>query len=123
MQNGSLACVFLSGAARHSTGNHVQIFGTEGTIFLSDGDEKLLVARVGEDFVDMSEPDPNVDRPGIGKGIWNVSFVGLIQEVTSAIREGRSTREGATFVDGLKCQQAMDGVRQSWAERRWITLG
>jgi predicted dehydrogenase len=123
MRNGALACVFLSGAARHSTGNHVQIFGSEGTIFLSDGDERLLVARAGEDFVDMSEPDPNAARPGIGKGIWNVSFVGLIHEVTSAIREGRPTQEGATFVDGLKCQQAMDAVRQSWAERRWITLG
>jgi predicted dehydrogenase len=122
MQNGAIVSVFLSGAARHSIGNHVEIFGSEGTIMLADKDEKLLVARVGEDFQDMSETDPNAGRPGVGKGIWNVSFVGLIQEATAAIREKRATREGATFADGLKCQQAMDAVRQSWAERRWITL-
>jgi predicted dehydrogenase len=51
-----------------------------------------------------------------------VSFVGLIHEATAAIREGRAPREAATFADGLKCQQAMDAVRQSSAERRWIAL-
>jgi predicted dehydrogenase len=122
MAQGAIASVFLSGAARHGIGNHVQIFGSEGTIMLSNADEKLLVARAGEDFQDMSEPDPNADLPEVGKGIWNVSFVGLIQEATAAIRERRASREGATFVDGHKCQQAMDAVRQSWAERRWITL-
>jgi predicted dehydrogenase len=122
MQNGAVVSVFLSGAARHSIGNHVEIFGSEGTIMLADKDEKLLVARAGEDFQDVSEIDPNAERPGVGKGIWNVSFVGLIQEATAAIREKRAPREGATFADGLKCQQAMDAVRQSWAERRWITL-
>jgi predicted dehydrogenase len=122
MENGALASVFLSGAARHSIGNHVQIFGSEGTIMLADADEILRVARAGEEFQDMSESDPNAALPGIGKGIWNVSFVGLIHEVTAAIREGRAPRAGATFADGLKNQQAMDAVRRSWAERRWITL-
>lgn len=122
MRSGALASVFLSGAARHSTGNHVQIFGSEGTITLADADEKLMVARAGEAFEDMSEPDPNANLPGIGKGIWNVSFVGLIREAAAAIREGRAPRAGATFADGLKCQQAMDAVRRSSAERRWIAL-
>jgi predicted dehydrogenase len=70
----------------------------------------------------MSEHDPNADLPGVGKGIWNVSFVALVQEFTAAIREGRALQAGATFRDGLKCQEAMDAVRQSYAERRWITL-
>ena len=122
MQSGALASVFLSGAARHGTGNLVQIFGSEGTIKLADADEKLLVARAGEEFQDMSEADPHASLPGIGKGIWNVSFVGLIREATAAIREQRSPQAGATFADGLKCQQAMDAVRQSSRERCWITL-
>ena len=122
MQNGALASVFLSGAARHGVGNHVQIFGSEGTIMLADADEKLLVARTGEQFQDLSESDPNADLPGIGKGIWNVSFVGLIHEAAAAIREERAPQAGATFADGLKCQQAMDAVRRSSRERRWIAL-
>lgn len=122
MQNGALASVFLSSAARHTPGNTVQIFGSEGTIMLSNNDEKLLVARAGEDYQDMSETDPNASLPGVGKGIWNVSFVGLVQELTAAIREKRPPRAGATFADGLKTQIAMDAIRQSWAERRWINI-
>lgn len=123
MQNGAIATVFMSGVARHNLGNHTQIFGSEGTILLSNEDEKLLVARAGESFQGTTVNDPNADLPGINKGIWNVSFVGLMQELTAAIREGRSLRAGATFADGLQCQLAMDAVVESWQTRRWITLG
>ena len=122
MQSGAIVTVFLSGVARHNMGNHVQIFGSEGTILLSNDDEKLLVARVGEDYQDLSVADPNATLPGVNKGIWNVSFVALMQELTGAIREGRKLNAGATFADGHKTQLAMDAVKQSWAERRWITL-
>ncbi len=122
MRNGALASVFLSGAARHNMGNHVQIFGSDGTIKLADADEKLWVARAGEDFQDMSETDPNAALPGIGKGIWNVSVVAMMQEIISAIRAGRETQTAATFADGLRTQIAMDAVRLSSRERRWVQL-
>ncbi|MBN8639644.1 MAG: Gfo/Idh/MocA family oxidoreductase [Anaerolineae bacterium] len=122
MQSGALASVFLSGVARHGIGNHVQIFGSEGTIKLADADEKLLVARVGEDFVDMSESDPNAALPGIGKGIWNVSVVAMMQELIGAIRDQRAPQTAATFADGLRTQIAMDAVRLSSRERRWVQL-
>lgn len=122
MQNGALCSVFMSGATRHGIGNHTQIFGGEGTILLSNSDEKLLVAKAGEDYEDMSVPDPNADIDGINSGIWNVSFVALMQELTSAIREGRNLTWGATFEDGHQCQLAMDAVHQSSKERRWIDL-
>lgn len=121
-QSGALCSVFLSGAARHNIGNQTMIFGSEGTIKLFDADEKLWVARAGEDFVDMSEADPNASLPGVGKGIWNVSVVAMMHEAMNAIREQRAPQTAATFEDGLKCQIAMDAVRQSSRERRWITL-
>ncbi len=121
MQNGALVTVFLSGVARHNMGNHTHIFGSEGTIKLADADEKLLVARVGEDFADVSEDDPNAALPGINKGIWNVSVVGMMRELTDAIRTGQPPQTAATFADGLAAQIAMDAVRQSSAERRWMT--
>lgn len=122
MRSGAIASVFLSGVARHSMGNSAAIYGSEGTIQLSDNDEVLRFARAGEDFQDASEPDPNSGKPGVGRGIWNVSFVSLVKEVTDAIREHRQPREGATFYDGLQTQRAMDAVRRSWAERQWIIL-
>lgn len=123
MKSGALVSVFLSGVARHNGGNYVQIFGSEGTLMLSNDDEKLLFAKAGhKEFEDISEQEPNANLPGINPGIWNVSFVALMQEFCAAIREGRALQAGATFADGLKCQIAMDAVRQSSAERRWITL-
>jgi predicted dehydrogenase len=122
MQSGALVSVFLSGAARHTVGNSVMIFGSEGSIKLADADEKLWVAKAGEDYVDVSETDPNAALPGVGKGIWNVSTVGLIAEMIAAIRESRPTQTAATFADGVQCQRVMDAIRQSSAERRWITL-
>ena len=122
-RDGALCSVFVSGAARHGTGNQTRIFGAEGTIILDDNDEKLLVARAGQDFQDMSLRDGNADLAGIGPGIWNVSFVALMEELTAAIREGRELAWGATFADGHQCQIAMDALRQSSQERRWIDLG
>ncbi len=122
MQSGALVSVFMSGAARHGTGSGVDIFGSEGTIRLADSDERLLFARAGEDYVDLSESDPNASLPMVNSGIWNVSFVALMQELCAAIREGRALQAGATFRDGLHCQIALDGIRRSSAERRWLTL-
>ncbi len=121
-RNGALCSVFVSGAGRHGVGNQTQIFGAAGTILLADSDEKLLVAQAGEDFQDMSARDPNADLPGIGSGIWNVSFVALMEELTAAIRERRQLAWGATFHDGHQCQIAMDALRQSSRERRWVAL-
>ena len=70
----------------------------------------------------MSLPDPNADRPGIGAGIWNVSFVALMEELTAAIRGKRRLAWGATFADGHQCQIALDAIRQSSRERRWVAL-
>ncbi len=122
MESGALVSVFMSGAARHGVGNSTQIYGSEGTIMLADGDEKLLYAEAGEELQDVSEVDPNALLPGIGPGIWNVSVVTLMNELVGAIRGGRPLKEGATFADGLACQRVMDAVRQSSAERRWIDL-
>ena len=122
MRSGALCSVFVSSAARHSTGNQTEIFGSEGTIMLADSDEKLLVARAGEDYQDMSLRDRHADLSGVGAGIWNVSFVALMEELTAAIRENRQLAWGATFADGHQCQIAMDALRQSNRERRWVQL-
>ena len=121
-RGGALCSVFLSGAARHGGSSPTQIFGSEGTIKLADADEKLLLARAGEAFEDMSLSDPNASLPGIGTGIWNVSFVALMQELTAAIRDGRELSWGATFADGHQCQRAMDALKRSSSERRWVAL-
>ena len=119
---GATAHVFLSGVARHGQDNTTQIFGSEGTILLNNSDERLMFARAGAAFEDISERDPNAELNGIGPGIWNTSVVALLNELVSAITDGRPVMEGATFADGWRNQSVLDAVHQSTRERRWIDL-
>jgi predicted dehydrogenase len=121
-KNGALASVFLSGVARHNMDNHTQIFGSEGSLLLSNGNEKLLFGKPGGDFEDISVTDPNANLEGVNAGIWNVSVVSLMRELCGAIAKKRPLKEGATFVDGWRNQQVLDGVKRSGKERRWIDL-
>jgi predicted dehydrogenase len=120
MASGAVAQVLMSGAAAHALPNRTEICGAKGTVVLSNDDERLWVARGGGGFEEMTEPDPNAALEGVNAGIWNVSVVGLMQELAAAIREGRPPREGATFADGLANQRVLDAVRLSGTERRWV---
>lgn len=120
MTGGAVAQVFLSGVAAHNLNNVTQVFGSKGTVTLSNVDERLWFAKAGQGFEDVTEIDPNAALPGVRPGIWNVSVVALMQELAAAIREGRRLVRGATFVDGLANQRLLDAVRRSGAERRWV---
>ncbi|MFN8058534.1 MAG: Gfo/Idh/MocA family oxidoreductase [Vicinamibacterales bacterium] len=120
MVSGALAQVFISGVASHNMGNLTQIFGSEGTITLSNEDERLWLGRRGHGFEEITEIDPNAALPGVNAGIWNVSVVALLQELARAIADGRRPLRGATFVDGLANQRVLDAVRRSGAERRSV---
>lgn len=123
LASGAVAQVLMSGVAAHPMGNQTRIFGSKGTLTLCNDDERLLFAPAGEDFRDISVPDPNAELPGVNPGIWNVSVVALLTELCSAIQEGRQPAHGATFVDGLANQRVLDAVRLSGAERRWVQPG
>lgn len=120
MECGAVAQVFMSGVAAHNMGNMTRVFGSEGTVLLSNDDERLHFAPAGEEFRDITVPDANAELPGVNAGIWNVSVVALMQELCAAIREGRKPARGATFADGLANQMVLDAVRMSGIERCWV---
>lgn len=120
MASGAVAQVFLSGVAAHNMHNVTQVFGSKGTVTLSNDDERLWFAKAGQGFEDITEADPNAALPGVNPGIWNVSVVALMQELAAAIREERPLARGATFADGLANQRLLDAVRLSGTERRWV---
>lgn len=122
MESGALAQVFMSGVAANNIGNLTQVFGSKGTVVLDNDNERLMHAKAGESFSDISVEDPNAALPGLNKGVWNVSVVGALRELTAAIREGRGLQRGATFEDGLKNQQVLDAVKTSTKTRGWVDL-
>lgn len=122
MQSGALAQIFMSGVAANNIGNVTQVFGSKGSIILDNDDEKLMFAKAGGSFEEITASDPNAALPGLNKGIWNVSVVAALRELTSAIAKGRKLRAGATFFDGLANQFVLDAVKQSTATRAWVDL-
>lgn len=120
--SGALASVLISTIARHGIGNELQIFGSEGTITLSNDTEKLSFARAGEPLAEVAVADPYAGLQGLQPGIWNQSVVGALRELCSAIREKRPLRDGATFLDGLRNQRVLDAIRVSERERRWAQV-
>jgi predicted dehydrogenase len=122
MQSGALAQIFMSGVAANNIGNVTQVFGSKGSIILDNDDEKLMFAKAGGSFEDVTASDPNASLPGLNKGIWNVSVVAALRELTAAIAEGRKLRAGATFFDGLANQRVLDAVKQSTSTRAWVDL-
>ena len=123
MACGATAQVLMSGVAAHNLGNTTRICGSQGTLLLSNDDERLHFARRGQAFTDVTLPDPNAELDGVNSGVWNVSVVGLMHELTAAIREQRPLARGATFADGVANQKVLDAVRRSAAERRWVRPG
>ncbi len=123
MASGALAQVFMSGVAATNMGNETQVFGSKGTITLSNGDEKLWFAKAGDKgFSEITETDPNAGLEGLNKGIWNVSVLSALRELVAAIGEKRALQKGATFVDGLRNQMVLDAVVASTKSRCWETL-
>jgi predicted dehydrogenase len=122
MDSGARAQVFMSGVAAHNIGNLTQVFGSKGTITLSNEDEKLYFAKAGQSFEDITVPDPNASLEGLNKGIWNVSVVAALREFAAAAREGRRLNQGASFYDGLANQRVLDAVKESTEKRAWVDL-
>jgi len=122
LANGASASVLISAVARHGVGNETHIFGSEGTISLSNDTERLLFGRTGEPLAEVQVGNPYAKLAGLQPGIWNQSVVGALRELCAAIQENRPLREGATFVDGLRNQRVLDAILLSEQERRWVNL-
>lgn len=122
MRCGALANVFMSGVAAANMGNETQIFGSKGTITLSNSDERLYFAKGTGSFEEITVDDPDARLAGLNKGIWNVSVLGALRELTAAIAQERELSRGATFVDGLRNQMVLDAVVASTTSRAWVDL-
>jgi predicted dehydrogenase len=121
--DGAEGVICLSSVARHARGNRVEVYGNEGSLAL-DADNRLWGARVGEkDFEEFTVPDPLVSMDTIAPNVWTRSFAHLARHMIDTIRSGGQVRQGATFLDGLRCQAVLDAAKQSWDEERWVEIG
>lgn len=120
--NGAYVHVFASYVARLGDGNRLEIHGSSGSLVL-DNDDRLWGKQAGDSQpTEFTVADPFEGVAAIPQTVWGRSFVHLAGELVGAIQAGRQPARGATFYDGLRCQQVLDAIRQSWAERRWVDI-
>jgi len=121
--SGAEGVICLSSVVRHARGNRVEVYGDEGSLAV-DADNRLWGARVGDqDFEDLSVPDPLTSMEGIAPNVWTRSFAHLARHLIDTIQSGGEVQQGATFLDGLRCQVVLDAAKQSWDEGRWVETG
>lgn len=104
-----------AGASAHL----IEIFGSDGAVRV-DGVGDVWTAKSGDTDWTSVEIDRGELAPGMTEGIWSRGFTAFAQEIVSALREGRTTVEGAaTFEDGYRTQLVLDAARRSEESRCW----
>lgn len=122
LASGAAAHVFVSYVAHHGGSNQIEVHGDGGSLVI-DHDERLWGRRAGAAAAEeLTVPDPLAAEPSLQANVWGRSFAHLARELVSAISERRALRRGATFADGLRCQQVLDAVRRAHDDGRWIPV-
>jgi len=122
-ENGQRGSIVITSVARHPAGTRVEIHGEHGSLIL-DADERLWGRQAGDaQLTELTVPDPNQELPGIEKNVWAISFIRLAQELVTSIREQCQPKQGATFLDGVRCQGVIDAARTSWKNEThvWVS--
>ncbi|WP_164901701.1 Gfo/Idh/MocA family protein [Neorhizobium lilium] len=122
LHNGATASISLFSVSHNELGNHVQIFGSAGTLIL-DEHERLRLSQDGQDFADITAPLADVHRHDAASSIWSRGVMALLPDVVAHLAAGRPLPEGVAFQSAIENQVVLDAVRQSSDDRRWIELG
>jgi len=115
--NASLSMV-QAGASAHV----VEIFGSEGAVKV-DGNGYVWSAKTGDSEWSSIEIDRGHLAPGMADGGWSRGFTAFSKKIIDALREGRTTVEGAaTFGDGYRTQLVLDAARRSHEKGCWEAI-
>jgi predicted dehydrogenase len=100
----------------------LELFGSLGALKIEEGGE-LWQAKVGEGDWRLVETDPGQLARGMRDGGWARGFTAFSKRIVAALREGRTTVEGAaTFADGYHTQLVLDAGRQSHERGCWAKI-
>lgn len=123
LSSGTTFSLGLTSVARHSRSWQLEIFGTEGTLVMTE-DNKVLVG-VGNKPLEEVEllPDlvvPN-QMPELAGRYYN-AFYRSIDTIYEAMTTGNIHPYTPTFEAGLNVQRILDAVRESNEKRRVVEL-
>jgi predicted dehydrogenase len=116
------AAISLSMVESGETAHRVEIFGERGALKIEG--LKLWRAEVGAGAWEEIETEDAPLAAGMRDGEWARGFTVFSQKIIDAMREGRTSVEGAaTFDDGHRTQLVLDAARRSHREGCAQSLG
>ena len=99
--------------------NEIEFFGSSGALGVGELGE-IRQARVGEGGWVIVDKDSGELATGMIDSGWSRGFTAFAKEIVAALREGRTTVEGAaTFADGYRTQLVLDAARRSNESGCW----
>jgi predicted dehydrogenase len=115
-ESGTLCSISSSSFPRHSPGQRIECYGTEGSALILD-DRELHVGQIegGWKHVELEAQPAAGAHPSRGPlGAW-------AREVITAIQAGNQA--APSFEDGLRCQAVVDAAHRSHAQSgSWIPV-
>lgn len=98
-------------SGRHE--NTLAIYGTSGALKVEENGELWHSPGGSSDWRQLDVIEDKI-APGMKDASWSRGFAVFSSEIVRALREGRSTVEGAaTFEDGYQVQRVLDAARRS----------
>ena len=80
-------------------------------------------AGVGSGQWEKVETERGELAPGMRDGGWARGFTAFSKQIVKALREGRTTVDGAaTFEDGYYVQMVLDAARRSHESACWVKI-
>jgi predicted dehydrogenase len=103
--------------------NRLEIYGATGALMVEETGE-LWHSPAGSGAWRPVQVDQDEMAPGMREGSWSRGFTAFSCAIVEALREGRSTVEGAaTFEDGYRVQLVLDAARASNKSSCWTPVG
>lgn len=110
---GATAAISLSVVEPGRTEHRLELFGSKGALRIEESGE-LWSAQVGAGQWTPVETKRGPLAEGMREGGWSRGFTIFSRAIVEALREGRTTIEGAaSFEDGYRTQLVIDAARRS----------
>ncbi len=102
--------------------HRLEIFGSKGALMIEESGE-LWDSKVGDGQWQRVVTERGELAPGMRDGGWARGFTAFAREIIAALREGRTTVDGAaTCEDGHRTQLVLDAARKAHESGCWVRV-
>lgn len=123
LTKGATGAASLSVVESGKSLNQLEVYGSSGALMVEETGE-LWHSPAGSGAWRRVEVEQDTVASGMRDGSWSRGFTIFSCAIINALRDGRTTVEGAaTFADGYRVQLILDAARDSSKNGNWVPVG